>query len=65
MIKSAEFQRPYPLGHGGRLTLFSLDKVAEWPHFGKELLTTLTLGFLCVCLFIIIVIYCFGFEGRF
>ena len=33
-------------------------QVAEWPPFGKELLTRLTIGSLSI-----LVISCFGFEG--
>ena len=37
--------------------------VAEWPPFGKELLTRLTICSLCILLFVILVISRFGFEG--
>ena len=39
--------------------IFSSDWVAEWPPFGKLLLTRLTICFLCIFL----VISRFGFEG--
>ena len=44
---------------------FSKVKVAEWPPFGKELLIHLTKCFfvLPVCLFVILVVFHFVFEG--
>ena len=41
--------------------IFSSVWVAEWPPFGKELLILLTKHSLCI--FVILVISCFGFDG--
>ena len=38
--------------------------VAEWPPFGKLLLIRLAFCPHCICLFVILVISHFGFEGR-
>ena len=38
--------------------------VAEWPPFGKELLTRLTICYLCILTIIILVISQFSFVGR-
>ena len=35
----------------------------EWPHFGKELRIRLTTCSLVLCLFVILVVSYFGFEG--
>ena len=43
--------------------IFSSVLVAEWPHFGKELLPRLTIDSLCIWLFVILDISRFGFEG--
>ena len=43
--------------------IFSSVSVAEWPPFGKELPTRLTICYLVFCLFVILVICRFGFEG--
>ena len=37
--------------------------VAEWPPFGKEPLTRLTIFSLCIFIFVILFISRFGFEG--
>ena len=46
---------------------FSSVKVAEWPPFGQELLTRLTICSLCILSisFVILVISRFGFDGGF
>ena len=47
-----------------RLNYFQFGSVAEWPPFGKYLLTQLTICSLCFfLLFVILVISRFGFEG--
>ena len=38
--------------------------LVDCPRFWKELFTQLTVGSLCNCLFVIIVISHFGFEGK-
>ena len=43
--------------------IFSSVSIAEWPPFGKELPTRLTICYLVFCLFVILVICRFGFEG--
>ena len=43
--------------------ILSLVNVAEQPPFGKEPLTGLTVQTLCNLVFVILVIYHFGFEG--
>ena len=37
--------------------------MAEWPHFGKELIIRLTVCHLWFCLFVISAVSYFGFEG--
>ena len=43
---------------------FSSVWVAEWLPFGKELPTRLAMCSHCICLFVILVISRFGFEGE-
>ena len=43
--------------------IFSSVWVDEWPPFGKELLTRLTICSLCILTILILVISRFGFEG--
>ena len=43
--------------------IFSLVWVAEWPPFGKELLTRLTICYLCILTIYNSIISRFGFEG--
>ena len=46
--------------------IFNLVYVSDWPSFGKEQLTWLTISVLFVLyLFVILVISCFGFEYGF
>ena len=45
------------------LSIFSSVWVAEWQHFGKELLTRLTKCSFVFLLFVILVISRFCFEG--
>ena len=42
---------------------FSSVWVAEWPFFGKELLTRLTIYSLCILTFCNFSYFSFGFEG--
>ena len=44
--------------------ILSLVCVAEWPPFGKELLSRLTIRSLCILIFVILVISRFCFEER-
>ena len=66
MIKSAEIQRPYPLGHGGRLSLFcsTLNFVkAEWCilHLACGLVGCEELVYVCmyVCMYVLRVLCLF------
>ena len=43
--------------------IFSSVRVAEWPPFGKELLTRLTICYLCVLTICNFSYSRFGFEG--
>ena len=43
--------------------ILSSFSVAEWPTFGKELLTRLNICSLCILNFCIFVISSFGFES--
>ena len=39
-------------------------QVAEWPPFGKELLTRLTVFLFVLCMCVTLVIFQFGFDDR-
>ena len=47
------------------LILVRFRLVADWPPFGKVLLTRLTICSLCILIFVNLVISRFGFEGGF
>ena len=68
MIKSAEIQRPYPLGHGDRLFQilnYRFGRIIIFDLKGLLLCCCCLLLFLCVFFVVSFFVFVLGFRARF